>query len=707
MRKLVLFLLTTTFFVSCNNMKNEKEEKATETNPFLTAYNTPFEVPPFDKIKVEHYKPAIEKGMEINKREIDSIANNPAKPTFENTVEAVNNAGQLLFNVDIVFSNLLEANRDSSLQAVSTEMTPKIAAHYNEIYLNAKLFERIKFIYNKKDSLKLNTEQIKLVEKYYKGFVQGGALLKKEDQEKLKKINQEITELTIKFSENLLAENNKFKLIIDKKEDLAGLPQSIIDGAYELGKGTDNEGKWIFTLDRPSIFPFLTYSNKRDLREKIYNAYINKCNNNDGFDNKKIVSRIVSLRYQKAKLLGYKNYSELFLDDNMAKNPTAVYKFLNELMTASLNLAKNEAKLLQDMIKKEGGSFELKPWDWFYYSEKVRKAKYDLDEEIIKPYFKLDNVKEGMFNVATKLYGITFVKKENMPIYQKDVEVYEVFNADKSHLGLLYMDYYPRPEKRGGAWCTTFRYQYKYNGKNIRPIVSIVTNFSRPTGDKPALLNADEVITLFHEFGHALHNLFSDITYQSISGTSVARDFVELPSQVMENWAREPEVIKSFAKHYKTGKVIPQELLDKIKAGGMFNQGFENVEYLAASILDMDWHTITDDKEINVLEFENKSLANMKLISEIVPRYRSTYFAHIFAGGYASGYYSYIWAAVLDSDAFQAFKEKGLFDKNTADSFKNNILSKGGSDEPMKLYLNFRGKQPSTEPLKRKKGLIK
>jgi len=494
-------------------------------------------------------------------------------------------------------------------------------------------------------------------------------------------------------------------LVIEDEGDLAGLPQSVIKGAAEAAKERGHEGKWVFTLHKPSMIPFLQYSEKRELREKIFKAYINRGNNNNELDNKANATRIAELRVQKAHLLGHKSHADFVLEINMAKKPESVYKLLYQLWEPALKRAKQEVKELQKMIHEDGKDFKLMPWDWWYYAEKLKKAKYDLEEEILRPYFKLENVIDGVFTVANKLFGITFEERTDIPKYHEDVRVFEVKEADGSHIGILYTDYFPRASKQGGAWMNAYRKQSRPEGKNITPIICNIGNFSKPTGDKPALLSTEEVQTLFHEFGHALHGLLSNSTYNKLSGTDVPRDFVELPSQIMENWVLEPEVLKMYAKHYETGEVIAQELIDKIKKASLFNQGFVTVEYLAASFLDMDWHTLTEAKDMDTIEFENKSLENIGLIQEIVVRYRSYYFNHIFSGGYSAGYYSYIWAEVLDADAFEAFKEAGIFDQKTAQSFRKNILEKGGTEDPMILYKRFRGAEPKVEPLLKKRGL--
>jgi peptidyl-dipeptidase Dcp len=678
-------------------------------NPFFEAYNTPFGVPPFDKIQNKHYLPAFEEGIKQHDAEIKSITDSEKTPDFVNTIAALDKSGALLSRVNHVFSNLKEAVTNDSLQQIARIVAPMLSQHEDAINLNEKIFARVKSVYDNKGSMNLNQEQSRLLEETYKHFVRGGANLSADKKEQLKKVNEELSLLDLKFGDNMLAETNAYKLVIDKMEDLAGLPESSISGAADEAKADSMTGKWVFTLQKPSWIPFATYAKNRSLREKIYKAMYTRGNNNNANDNKAVINKIVNLRLQKANIMGFPSWSAFVLDDCMAKTSENVYKLLGEVWVPAIKKAKEEVRDMQTMIDKEGGKFKLESWDWWYYSEKVRKEKYDLDEEQIRPYFQLNNVRDGAFAVAGKLYGITFTRLKDMPLYHPDCEVYEVKDADSSELGILYMDFYFRDSKKGGAWMTNYREQMiGKGGKNIRPVVSVTCNFSKPTADKPALLSFDDVETLFHEFGHSLHGLFSQCHYQGVSGTNVARDFVELPSQVMEHWASEPEVLKIFAKNYKTGEIIPQALVDKIVKSGKFNQGFATVEYLAAAILDMDYHTITKGGDIDVEQFEKASMDKAGLIPEIIPRYKSTYFAHTFSGGgeYSSGYYSYLWAQVLDCDAFQAFKETGdIFNPKVAKSFRTNILERGATDEAMNLYVNFRGHKPGIEALLKSKGL--
>ncbi len=678
----------------------------TEENPFFQPFGTPFETAAFDRIKNEHFKPAFIKGIELHDQEIAAIVANPAAPDFENTLVALDRSGDVLVSVSNVFYNLTSANTNEELQAIAKDVSPLLTTHYDNILLNAGLFQRIKAVYDQKDNLNLDTEQAMLLEKTYKQFARGGANLPEDKQAELREINKELSLLSLQFGDNQLAETNAFKLVLETPEDLAGLPQFVIDAAAAAAREDSLEGKWLITLHSPSRIPFLQFSSRRDLREKVLKAYIMRGDNNSEHDNKKIAARMASLRVKKANLLGYTTHADFILEENMAKNPQNVYAFLDKVWNAALPVAKKEVQELQAMIDAEGGNFKLEAWDWWYYAEKLRKQKYDLDEEALKPYFSLENVRLGMFDVATRLFGITFNERNDIQKYHPDVRTFEVLEADGSHIGILYMDFFPRASKEGGAWMNSYRDQYMVADSNVTPIITMVCNFTKPTPDTPSLLTFEEVSTLFHEFGHALHGLLSDCKYRKLSGTSTPRDFVELPSQIMENWAGDPEVMKIYARHYKTGEVIPQELIDKIQASEHFNQGFVTVEYMSACYLDMDIHTRTDSSEIEAVSFESQSMQKIGLIPEIVVRYRIPYFSHIFAGGYSSGYYSYLWAEVLDADAFEAFKETSIFDQATAKAFRDNVLSQGGTDDPMKLYVKFRGKEPDVKPMLKRKGLI-
>lgn len=674
----------------------------TETNPFFIEFQTEYGVPPFDKIKLEHYEPAFLKGIEEQNQLINAIIENTEAPTFENTIVALDNSSPILDRTSAVFFNMTEAETTDSLTALSMKIAPVLSEHSDNIFLNQALFKKVDTVYQQEiDGLyTLNTEQKRLLDKVYKSFVRSGANLSGDKQARLREINKELSTLGITFSNNILNENNAFKLFVDKEEELAGLPESFCQSAAEEAKAVGQEGKWLFTLHNASRLPFLQYSENRPLREKMYNAYINRGNNNDKNDNKKIITQIVSLRLEKANLSGFDCYSNFVLDETMAKNSETVMNFLNNLWGYALPKAKAEAADLQRLMDKEGKGEKLEAWDWWFYTEKLRKEKYNLDEEETKPYFKLENVREGAFAVANKLYGITLTKLNNVPVYHPDVEVFEVKDADGSQLGIFYVDYFPRPGKSGGAWMSNYREQ----AGDVRPLVCNVGSFTKPIGDTPSLLTMDEVETLFHEFGHGLHGLLTKCNYKGIAGTSVVRDFVELPSQINEHWATEPEVLKMYAKHYKTGEVIPDSLINKILEQKVFNQGFMTTELLAAAILDMNLHNLKDVNNLDVLAYEKEAMSKLGLIAEIAPRYRTTYFNHII-GGYAAGYYSYLWANVLDNDAFEAFKEHGIFDKTTADLFRSNVLEKGNSEDPMVLYKKFRGAEPQLEPMLKNRGM--
>ncbi|MBK9290147.1 MAG: M3 family metallopeptidase [Bacteroidetes bacterium] len=698
------FMLAAVVILVATSCKTKQKEA--RMNPFMQPYETPYGIPPFEQIQLSDYLPAFEAGMAAQKAEVDEIANNPEPPTFANTVEALERSGALLTRVSDVFFNLNSSLTSDSMQALAKEISPRLSAHNDDIMLNQKLFERVKVLHDQMDQLSLNSEQRMLLDKLYKRFVRGGALLNDEQKEQLRKINEELSLLSLQFGDNVLAENNRFKYFVDDISELAGLPESFINSAAEAAAAEGKAGQWLLTLHKPSLIPVLQYAHNRALREKMFKGYIMRGDNDDEFDNKKLVLRSVELRIRKAQLLGYPNHAAFVLDQSMAKTPDAVMNFVAELSRDAMPMARKEAEELQKMIYKTGGNFKLEPWDWWYYAEMVRKERYDLDENALRPYFKLENVRDGVFALAGKLYGLRFDARNDLPKYHPDVEVYEVTEADGRHVGILYMDYFPRPSKSGGAWMSNFREQSIRDGEFVHPIVTTCYNFTPPSSGMPALLSWDEVETLFHEMGHALHGLLANTTYASLSGTNVPRDFVELPSQIMENWASEPEVLALYAFHYETGELIPQELVEKMQRSGKFNQGFAMAEYLAASQLDMDWHVLEGDVPQDVDAFEAVSVKKSGLIPQIVPRYRSTYFSHIFSGGYSAGYYSYLWAEVLDSDAFEAFKENGLFDQATASRFRTWVLEKGGTVDPMELYVAFRGKQPDRKALLKKRGIL-
>lgn len=677
-----------------------------DANPFLTKYTTPFEVPPFDQIKLEHYKAAFLKGMEAQAKEVNAIVNLKTTPDFENTIAALDQSGKLLTKVSAVFYGQNSANTSDEMQDLSRDLSPLLSKHEDDIKLNAKLFKRVKAVYDSRAKLKLNKEQAKLLEETYKDFVRGGANLSVENQTKLRELNSELSLLELTFGQNMLKETNSFKLVIDNKEDLSGLPESLIASASDAAKAAKLEGKWLFTLHNPSVMPFLQYSDKRDLREKIYKGYINRGNNGNDADNKEVVKKLVTLRLEKAKLMGYKDYAAFVLENRMAKDENKVYALLEEVWKPALAKAQDELADINAEIKKEGGNFEPEGWDWRYYFEKAKIAKFNLDENEVRPYLELNNVREGAFYVANKLYGITFTQIKGIPVPHEEATAFECKDKDGTHLGVLYMDFFPRESKRGGAWCGGYRSQTYKNGKRVAPVVTVVCNFSKPSGDKPALLNADEAETLFHEFGHALHSLFRDVHYDGVA--SVPRDFVELPSQVMEHWVFEPEVLKVYAKHYLTGEVIPASLIDKLEKSGKYGQGFATVEYLAASMLDMDYHVLKEiPANLDVSKFEADAMNKRGLLKQIPPRYRSTYFNHTMGGGYTAGYYSYIWAEVLDADAFEAFKETGnIFNPEVSSKFRKHVLTPGAIDEAMDMYKTFRGKEPGTTPLLKNRGLM-
>ncbi len=683
-----------------------QSEKQMSENPFSSEYATPFQVPPFDKIENGHFLPAFEKGIEEHKAEIEAIINNPEDPSFTNTLEALDRSGAQLDRVESVFGNLLSANTNDELQKIAQTVMPMMSGHQDDISLNPELFNRVKAVYDQKDELDLNTEQMTLLEKRYKAFVRGGAELNEDDQAKLREINEKLSVLSLKFGDNVLAETNYFQMFLESEDDLAGLPDNVIAGAAEAAKEAGQEGKWLFTIQRPSMYPFLQYSEKRELREKLHKAYCQRGDNDNEYDNKEILLEMANLRVEKARLLGYKTHAHYILERNMAKDPDGVYGLLNPLWEAAIPVAKKELAEMQELAVREGADFKLAHWDWWYYAEKLRKEKYDLDEEELRQYFKLENVRDGVFQVCTNLWGLQFDELTDIPKPHADVQAFEVKEADGSHVGVLYMDFFPRASKRGGAWMSSYRKQKKIDGENVTPVITTVFNFTKPVGDNSALISFENVRTMFHEFGHALHGLLSDCTYNNLSGTSVARDFVELPSQIMEHWASAPEALKMYARHWETGDPIPDEVIEKIKNSTYFNQGFHTVEVLSASFLDMYWHTLTETAERDVNQFENDALNELGLIPEIVVRYRSGFFNHIFNGGYSAGYYSYTWSGVLDSDAFEAFKETSLYDQATADSYRDNILERGGTEDPMVLYKRFRGKEPSIEPLLRNRGLI-
>ena len=714
MRK-ILFITGLLLFFTCQD-KTKQSNLNTDINPFFQEWDTPYKIPPFLYIKDEHYMPAFEKGMEENLKEIDEIVTNSTPPTFANTIEELERTGKLLSRVQRTFFNLAGSNTNPKLQELQRELSPILSAHYDKIVLNKGLFLRVEKLWESRENLGLTSEQLKLLQDTRKQFVRSGALLNDQQKAQITTINSKISELTTTFGQNLLAETNGFELILSKN-DLEGLSEDVIAAASESANQKMNQAdteeekekykdKYVFTPHRTSMYPFLTESTRRDLREKLYNSYIMRGDNNNTTDNKNVAAQIAKLRAEKANLMGYKTHAHFILEERMLKTPEEVYNLLSQLWKPALKRAQLEVADMQKVVDSEGHDFKIEAWDWWQYSEKVRKEKYDLDEAAIKPYLSLDNALQGVFNTTNKLWGISFTEIFDIDLYHPDARIWEVNDKDGSHLGVFIGDYFTRSNKRGGAWMSSFKGQSNLDTRE-RPIVVNVCNFPAPVGDAPSLLSFENLITLFHEFGHAMHGILTNVTYGSMAGTSGPRDFTEFPAQILEHWASEPEILKSFATHYETGETIPNNLINKLLKASKFNQGFMNTEYLAASLLDMDWHTISADEDLkNTNEFEEKALKKYGLIKEIAPRYRSTYFAHVFSGGYSSGYYSYVHSAVLDSDGFEAFKESGdVFDSNLAEKLREHVYEKGSTEEAMDLYVKFRGRKPIIEPLLKVRGL--
>ncbi len=692
-----LFFIITLLFT--NNMIQA-------SNPFLSKYRTPYSTAPFDKIKTEHYEPAFEAGIRQHQQEIDAIVNQRSTPTFENTIEALDRSGDLLTRVSSVFFALLSAESNDEMMEISQRISPKLSEHSNNINLNEGLFQRVKAVYDNREEMNLTPEQTMLLTETYNGFVRSGAILSGTDKERYRQLSSELSQLTLTFGQNVLKETNRFSMLLTDKKELEGLPQDIIEAAAELAREEGKEG-WLFNLSYPSYVPFMKYSSRRDLREKMYRAYNSRCTGGE-YNNLDIMKRIAEVRLEIARLMGKNTYAEYALERRMAQNSQNVYNLLNQLLEAYTPTALQEVKEVQGFaIGKEGRNITLMPWDWSYYADKLKDAKYDLNDEMLKPYFELENVKKGIFGLATDLYGITFQKNEAIPVYHPEVEAFEVKDADGRMLAILYTDFHPRSGKRSGAWMTEFKGQWrKKNGEDSRPHITIVMNFSRPSGNQPALLTYDEVETFIHEFGHALHGMFANTTYPSLSGTNVYRDFVELPSQIMENWLSEKDFLDRFAVHYQSGEKIPEALVQKIRDAGNFNVGYACLRQLSFGLLDMAWHTITAPIDTDVATFEKKATASTQILPAVEGAVTGAQFSHIFSGGYAAGYYSYKWAEVLDADAFALFKERGIFDKETATSFRKNILEKGGTEPPMELYKRFRGSEPSIEALMRRDGIL-
>jgi peptidyl-dipeptidase Dcp len=681
-------------------------EQASGPNPLLAeSWDTPFGVPPLDRIRDEHYMPAFNEGMQRQKVEIEAITENADSPTFDNTVVELERSGALLDRVSAAFYSRNAAHTNEALQEVAREAAPLLAAHSDDILMNRALFDRVHAVYEQRDDLDLDPQQTYLLTETHKRFVRSGVNLPEETQARIREINAELSELSTRFNDNLLAETNAFELLIEDPDELTALPASLVAAAADEAQRRGHENKWVFTLQRPSVNPFLQYSPSRELRQKIFDGYAARGDNGNEHDNNAVLARIAELRAERASLMGYESHAHYVLENRMAEKPERVLSLLNRVWEPAIRVAQKESADLEAMMHAEGIDGALHGADWRFYTEKIRRERYDLDDEALRPYFELNAVREGAFDVATKLFGITFEQRTDLPTWHPDQQVFEVKEADGSHLGILYMDFFMRESKRGGAWENTLRQQSNLDGR-VRPVVTNNFNFPPPTDVGPSLLSFSEASTLFHEFGHALHDLLSDVTYESLSGTNVRWDFVEFPSQIMENWMSEPEVLRGYARHYETGEPIPDEMIEKLKASSKFNQGFKTVEYTAACFLDMDWHQLQHPGATieDVSAFESKAMEELGLIEQIIPRYRSTYFRHIFSGGYSAGYYSYLWAEVLDADAFEAFKENSLFDQATAAKLRQ-LLSRGGSRPGMELYREFRGRDPEIAPLLTRRGL--
>ena len=698
--------MTTTLLMG--QMTPQEAAKIEAENPLVKEWNTPFQTPPFNSIKTEHYKPAMLYAIEQAKQEVNAIIVNRARPDFENTIVALERAGGLLNRISGVFFNINECMTSDQLQQIYMEIIPDLTAYGNDVSMNPLLFAKVKEVYDQRDDIALTTEQRMLLEKTYKSFIRSGALLEGAAKEEYRKVSEELSMLTNQYQMNVLAEQNAFFLNITNKKDLAGLPDYVIAAAREEAKARKQKG-WTFTLQYPSFSPFMQYADNRDLREKMWRASAFEANNNNDKDNKEIARKIANLRLRMAQLLGYSSYAEYALEERMAQNPQTVNKFINDLFEASMPFAEKEMKEVQDYANAHGFVGQIQRWDFSYWSEKLKNDKYAMDPSMFKPYFKLENVKKGVFDLADRLYNIEFRENNQIEKYHPDVTVYEVYDkADGKFLAVLYMDFFPRESKRSGAWMTAFREQYiDENGNDVRPLIQLVCNFTKPTSKEPSLLTFDEVNTFLHEFGHCLHGIFASGTYQSISGTSVYRDFVELPSQIMENFATEKEFLDMFAVHYKTGEKIPQELIDKLIASQRYLAGYMSVRQLSFGMIDMAWHTITSPYTGDVIAMEKNAIAKTELMPVVENSVMTTSFGHIFAGGYAAGYYGYKWAEVLDADAFAAFKEKGIFNREVSTSFRKNILSQGGKKHPRELYKAFRGHEPTNEALLRRCGFIK
>jgi len=704
MKKHLFSIIIMTVFVGTTNLSAQNENIA--DNPLLVKWNTPYETPPFDKIKPEHYLPAFKHAISIAKEEIREIKQNKTAANFQNTIETIDRSGMLLSRVSNVFFNLLEANATEELQKIAYEVMPLVTEYGNDVSLDPALFARVKAVYKQKANLKLSVEQQMLLEKSYRGFVRSGANLDESQKMEYREISKELSDISLKYKDNLLKETNAYLLEINDKADLAGLPESAVAMAAMTAKDKGKQG-WVFDLSGPSVGAFMKYSEKRDLRQQMSVAYASRCFKGNENDNSKIVLRFTELRLKLANLLGYKSYADYVLEERMAKSASKVTKFLEELVAASMPAAQSEVKEMQEFAANNGLADPLQRWDWAFYSEKMKNEKFRIDDEMMKPYFELDKVKMGIFQLAKKLYGLNFKENKKIPIYHQDVRTYEVTDEKGKFLAILYLDFFPRETKSNGAWMTSLREQYKMNGIDHRPLIQVVCNFTKPTEDKPSLLTFDEVTTFLHEFGHALHGMLTDVNYASLSGTAVYRDFVELPSQIMENFAVEKQFLDMFARHYKTNEVIPADLIKRINDYNNFQAGYSSMRQITYAMGDMAWHSITQPVNVTVKEFERKAIESSELLPYIEGTNISTSFSHIFDGGYAAGYYSYKWAEVLDADAFYVFKKNGIFNKATADSFRKNILSRGGTEHPMTLYIRFRGQEPTSDALLIRSGLKK
>ena len=692
----ILSLIMKTTVYTTNTQQDE--------NPLLSGFRTPYQTPPFDRIKTAHYEPAFDKAIEEARKEITALAASSEEPGFENTIAALDRAGELLDTVSSLFFNLNSACTNEEMQQIAQRVSPRLAEYSNAIYMNPELFQRVKQVYHQKENLRLTPEQATLLENTWKAFVKGGANLPEEARKRFREITMELSRLSLKFEENTLAETNGFSLHVTDRQQLSGIPEGTLEMAAQNAREKGMEG-WLFTLHAPSYIPFMKYADNRNLREKMFRAYGSRGNRGNQYDNNDIIRRITALRLEKARLLGYSTYAGYVLGNRMAKTPENVNRFLNQLLEASHPYALAEKKEVEEFARRNGFREQLQRWDWAYYSNKLKQEKYALDDEMLKPYFQLENVQQGVFGLANKLYGLTFREVDNIPKYHEDVKTFEVHDGDGKFLAILYTDFFPRESKSGGAWMTEFRGQHKIGGQDIRPLVSIVMNFTKPTASKPSLLTFDEVTTFLHEFGHSLHGMLSQCTYNSTGGTNVYRDFVELPSQLMENWALEKEWLDTWAVHYRTGEKIPREYITRIREAANFQSGYQSDRQLGFGMVDMAWHSITSPVTGTIREFETEAMKSTETFPDVATSCFSTGFGHIFGGGYAAGYYSYKWAEVLDADAFSVFRQKGVFDKATATAFRQNILEKGGSEHPMTLYERFRGRQPTIDALLERSGL--